>query len=87
MVLSSGTGIRVVRQPSNQIIYLEGTQGFIEEIAEIDPKLGQIYLIRALNEKGKSLGVGRIPGSCLIVDDSPASKKCKETYLSNPSEA
>lgn len=83
----AGTGIRIIKQPPNQVAYLEGMQGFIEEVKAADPKLGPMYLVRLLTQKGKSLGIGTVPESSLIMDDSPASKKSRQTYLENPTSA
>ena len=72
--------VRVGKQPPNQLVYLEGMQGYIEEIGPIDATLGQLYAVRGLTEKGKSLGIGWVPEKFLTIDGSPASLKVRNKY-------
>jgi len=72
--------IRIIKQPPNQVLYLQSAQGFIEKVSYISD-FGQMYMVRLLNEYGQSLGVGKIPEDCLLGDTSPASTKAKNKYL------
>ena len=63
--------VRVIKQPENQPVYLEGVSGFIEKKLDTDPKHGQMYLFHAIDLSGNSAGQGAIPANCLVIDQAP----------------
>jgi len=66
----TGAPVRIFKQPSNQVVYMEGTTGFIVAVKEVDKKLGQLYSFHAVDDSGNSAGIGSIPEKCLIEDKS-----------------
>ena len=66
----NGTAVRVFKQPENQVVYMEGTTGYIVSTKGVDKGLGQLYSFHAIDDSGNSAGIGNIPEKCLIKDDS-----------------
>jgi len=70
--------VRVVVQPDNQVVYIEGVSGFIERILEEGN-----CLFHAIDAVGRSAGKGVVPVKCLIPDKAPWLEEAREKVSGN----